>query len=105
MHRRVFLTTAAATAANLIAQRATRYDILIKNGNLRDPSTKLSRQGDLAIQDGKIAAIAADIPATQGIDTIDATGLYVIPGLVDLHTHCFYGGSGLGIEADPIAAK
>src|SRR6266496_5537186 len=105
MHRRTFLTSAAAAASTLLAQSSRRYDILIKNGDLRDPSTSLRRKADLAIQDGKIAAIAADIPATQALDTIDATGLYVTPGLIDLHTHCFYGGSGLGVEADPIAAR
>src|ERR1051325_9901364 len=105
MHRRTFLSAAAATAANLWAQRAPRYDILIKNGELRDPSRSLRRKADLAIQDGKIAAIADDIPAAQALDTIDARGLYVAPGLIDLHTHCFYGGSGLVIEADPIAAR
>jgi len=106
MHRRKFLqATGAAAASSLFAQTARRYDIVIKNGDLRDPSLSLRRKADLAIQDGKIAAIADNIPATQGLDTIDATGLYVAPGLVDLHTHCYYGGTGLGVEADPIAAR
>jgi dihydroorotase len=89
----------------LFAQTGRRYDILIKNGDLRDPSLSLRRKADLAIQDGKIAAIAENIPAAQGLDTIDAAGLYVTPGLVDLHTHCYFGGTGLGVEADPIATR
>ena len=105
MQRRTFLGAAAGAATNLLAQRTNRYDILIKNGELRDPSRSLRRKADLAIQDGKIAAIADDIPATQALDTIDARGLYVAPGLIDLHTHCYHGGTGLGIEADPIAAR
>ena len=106
MQRRNFLKAAAGAAATgLYAQNGRRYDIVIKNGELRDPSASLRRKADLAIQDGKIAAIADDIPAARGLDTIDARGLYVTPGLVDLHTHCYHGGTGLGVEADPIAAR
>jgi dihydroorotase len=106
MQRRQFLGAAGAAAASpLFAQSNRRYDIVVKNGDLRDPSTSLRRKADLAIQDGKIAAIADDIPAAQGLDTIEARGLFVTPGLIDLHTHCYFGGTGLGVEADPIAAR
>ncbi len=91
--------------ARALAQTPSRYDIVIKNGELRDPASQLRRKGDLGILDGKIAAVGAEIPAAQGLDVIDANGLYVTPGLVDLHTHCFHGGTGLGVEADPIAAR
>ena len=106
MQRRNFLKmTGAVVGSSAYAQTAPRYDIVVKNGELRDPATQLHRKGDLGILDGKIAAIADDIPVTQGLDVIEARGLYVTPGLVDLHTHCFHGGTGLGVEADPIAAK
>jgi dihydroorotase len=59
----------------------------------------------VAIQDGKIAAIEESIPPDRGVDVIDARGLHVVPGLIDLHTHCYHGGTGIGIEADPIAAR
>jgi dihydroorotase len=106
LNRRGFLFSgSAALASSVFGQRPNRFDILIKNGELRDPSLKLRRKGDLAIADGKIAQIGENIPAEQGIDVIDARGLYVTPGLIDLHTHCYHGGSGLGIEADPVAAR
>lgn len=106
INRRGFLLSSGATLASaVLAQPASRFDILIKNGELRDPASQLRRKGDLGMLDGKIAAIGDDIPAAQGLDVIDARGLYVTPGLVDLHTHCYHGASGLGIEADPIAAR
>ena len=106
MQRRCFLQAASgALAASALAQTPPRYDIVVKGGDLRDPASQLRRKADLAIADGKIAAIVDDIPAAQSLDTIDARGLYVTPGLVDLHTHCFHGGTGLGVEADPIAAR
>lgn len=106
MQRRRFLqSVSVGLASPAIAQEARRFEILIKGGDLRDPSVQLRRKGDVGILDGKIAAIEADIPASQGIDVIDASGLYVTPGLIDLHTHCYHGATGLGVEADPIAMR
>src|SRR3954471_8347420 len=107
MERRRFLQTIAAAATCTVSaqQQPARYDILIRNGELRDPSTQLKRKADLAILDGKIAAIEDSLPAAQALDVVDASGLYVTPGLIDLHTHCFHGATGLGVEADPIAAR
>ena len=104
MHRRSFLGAVAGAA--LHAQRPGRpYDLLIKNGELRDPSQNVSRRADLAIADGKIAAIEDNIAADRAVDIIDASGLFVCPGLVDLHTHCYHSATGIGIEADPVAAR
>src|SRR3989442_924628 len=104
MARRRFLRISAVTASGALAQ-PSRYDLLIRNGELRDPSRSLRRRADLAILDGKIAAIEESIPPERAFDTIDARGLYVTPGLVDLHTHCYHSATPLGIEADPIAAR
>ncbi|RUP48754.1 amidohydrolase [Jimgerdemannia flammicorona] len=80
------------------------YDLIIRNGLLVDPVTKSTRRADLAIASGKIAAIADSLPSTAtAIQTINAANLYVTPGLVDLHTHCFWG-TFWGVEPDPIAA-
>ena len=46
---------------------------------------------DVAIANGKIAQVAASIPATNATKVVDATGLYVTPGLIDMHSHAFYG--------------
>ena len=60
----------------------------------------------MAIRDGKIAAIESSLPAEKARDVIDARGLYVVPGLVDMHTHIYYGGGSVpAIEADPVAAR
>ena len=110
MTRRSLLhTLGAAVAAGAVPQasgqrRQRPYDIVIKNGEVRDPSRNLKARADVAIQDGKIAEVASEIPAERGRDIIDAKGLYVTPGLVDLHTHIVYGVRS-GIEADPIAAR
>ena len=114
MTRRSLLQTLGIAAASTAipqatAQRGRRrrprpYDILIKNGEVRDPSRELKARADVAIRDGKIAEVASDIPAERGRDVVDAKGLYVTPGLVDLHTHIVYGVRS-GIEADPIAAR
>lgn len=107
MDRRSFLRSSITSwvAATAVAQDTRPYDILIKNGEVRDPSRALRQKADVAILDGKIAAIEPDIAADRGRDVIDASGLYVVPGLVDLHTHCYHSGTSLGIEADPVAAR
>ncbi|MEP7362957.1 MAG: amidohydrolase/deacetylase family metallohydrolase [Acidobacteriota bacterium] len=75
-----------ATAALVCAQP---YSLLLKGGHVIDAKNGIDAVRDVAIQDGKIAAVAANIPASQARRTIDATGLYVTPGLVDIHAHVF----------------
>ncbi|HLK49706.1 MAG TPA: amidohydrolase/deacetylase family metallohydrolase [Bryobacteraceae bacterium] len=87
MNRRQFLSTAGLAAAPLrFARPAARYDLIIQGGRVMDPSRKLDAMRDVAIADGKIAAIHASIPAA-GADVIDAHGKLVVPGLIDIHTH------------------
>ena len=68
-----------------------QYDLLIKNGRVIDPKNRINAKKDIAVAAGKIAKVADDIPAVQSKKIIDATGLYVVPGLIDLHTHVFVG--------------
>ena len=70
---------------------AQQYDLLISNGRLIDPKNNIDAKMDLAIKDGKIAKVASSIPAAQAVKVIDATGLIVTPGLIDIHTHVFVG--------------
>lgn len=81
------------------------YDLLIKGGEVLDPGQNLRGKLDLAIAGGKIAALEKDIPAEAAREAIDASGKLVTPGLVDLHTHIFWGMSRNSLEADPIAAR
>ena len=72
---------------------AQQYDIVLKGGHVVDPANRLDAVRDVAVKDGRIARVAADIPAAQAKKAIDVTGRYVTPGLIDLHFHC-YGYSG-----------
>ncbi|HXA68713.1 MAG TPA: amidohydrolase/deacetylase family metallohydrolase [Bryobacteraceae bacterium] len=82
MNRRQFVYTVTATAA----ATKRRHDLIIKGGRVIDPSRKLNAIGDLAIADGHIAAVGTRIP-TDALETIDARGKVVVPGLIDIHTH------------------
>src|SRR5882672_10795160 len=78
--------------ARLLA--AQTYDLLIKGGHVIDPANQIDGISDIAISGNKIARVARDIGAGQAKKTIDATGLYVTPGLIDLHAHVYgYGGA------------
>jgi dihydroorotase len=67
------------------------YDLLLKGGHVIDGKNQISAVRDVAIRDGKIAAVAAGIPASQALKTVDVSGLYVTPGLVDIHVHVYAG--------------
>ena len=70
---------------------AQEYSIVIKGGHVIDPKNNIDNIMDLAIQDNKIVLIANNIDSKKGALVIDATGYYVTPGLIDLHSHNFYG--------------
>jgi dihydroorotase len=89
MNRRQFLgVTVAAASGGLPAAfaAATKYDLVIKGGRVIDPARKLDAVRDVAVANGRIAAIEANITAGAG-ETIDAHGKLVVPGLIDIHTH------------------
>ena len=65
------------------------FDLLLKGGHLIDPKNEIDRPLDLAVQDGKVAAVDDNIPAGQAHRVIDVAGLYVTPGLVDIHIHAY----------------
>ena|SRR5215204_1290258 len=68
-----------------------QYDLLIKNGHVIDPKNHINAKKDIAVAGGRIVKVDNDIPALQSRKTIDAKGLYVVPGLIDIHTHVFVG--------------
>ncbi|KAK9729785.1 hypothetical protein K7432_000028 [Basidiobolus ranarum] len=80
---------------------------LITNGNLIDTKTKKTQLSDILVRDGRIVAIkkAGTISNHLAAEVVNAKGLYVTPGLVDLHTHIYWGATYWGIEADPVAAR
>jgi dihydroorotase len=68
-----------------------KIDILIKNGHVIDPKNKIDAKMDVAIAEGKIMQVAPSISSANATKVIDATGLYVTPGLIDMHVHVFLG--------------
>ena len=89
-----------AAAASQAAQPSQQYDLLLKGGHVIDSRNNLSSLRDVAIKDGKIAAVAAEIPSTQAFKTVDVKGLYVTPGLIDIHAHTYRPTYGRGFTAE-----
>lgn len=122
--RKDFLAAnAAAAAAALIAAEAPRaaaaaalpaplllsfdphdpnivYDLVVTGGTVLDPSQKLDAKRDVAMKNGQIAALLAPGTVVKSVQTIDASGNLVTPGLVDMHCHYYHQVSGIGLPAD-----
>src|SRR5499426_1716651 len=79
-----------------------KFDLVIKGGDLMDPAHKLHAKRDIGIRSGRITAIEGDIPAAAALKVLDASGKIVLPGLIDLHSHCYPYGSAIGIPADEL---
>jgi dihydroorotase len=79
-----------------------KFDLVIKGGEVLDPSQSLRAKRDIGIRFGAIEALAADIPADKGLKVLSAAGKLVTPGLIDLHAHVFPYGSAIGIPADEL---
>jgi len=91
-----------AAFAQLGVGGPNRYDLVIRGGEVVDPSQGLRGKRDVAIKNAKIAAIEREIPAEMGAQTLDAAGRLVVPGLVDLHAHVYPQGSAIGLPADEL---
>ena len=79
-----------------------KYDILLKGGTVIDAAQGLNTVCDVAIADGTIAAVERDIPERAATQTISVKDKYVTPGLIDIHTHVYYGVTTWGIRADAV---
>ena len=93
----LFLSLVLGLASSAFAQD---YDFLLKGGHVLDARNNIDAVRDVAIKDGKIAAVAENIPAARALETVDVTGLYVTPGLIDLHAHVYRPTVGQGFRAD-----
>ena len=83
------------------ADPGLKFDLVIANGEVLDPSQALRGKRDLGIKNGQVAAILPAIPADRSVQRIDAAGKLVVPGLIDLHTHlCPH--LGIGLPADEL---
>jgi dihydroorotase len=79
-------------------------ELVLKGGRIIDPANGRDEIADIAFADGKVAAIGRGLPAA-GAAIVDVTGKIVTPGLIDLHTHVYWGGTSLGVDAAEIARR
>src|SRR3981189_2017605 len=107
--RRDFLSLSGSAAVAAMSGRAhaamgpnDKFDLVIKGGDVLDPSQSLRGKRDIGIRWGMIEAIEPEIPAARASKTIDASGKLVTPGLIDLHCHVYPYGSAIGIPADEL---
>ena len=75
------------------------FDLILRNGRVVDPSQQLDAVCDVAFSGGKVARVGPRLEAGQGTAVRDVSGFIVTPGLIDLHTHVYWGGTSLGIDA------
>ncbi len=81
-----------------------KFDLVVKGGDVLDPSQNLRGRRDIGIRWGVIEAVEPDIPAGRALQVLNAAGKLVTPGLVDLHSHVYPYGSAMGIPADELLA-
>jgi dihydroorotase len=81
------------------------YDLILRGGRVIDPSQQLDAVTDVAFADGKVARIGAGLQADGAGDVRDVSGAIVTPGLIDLHTHVYWGGTSLGIDAEDFCRR
>ena len=111
--RRKFLAGAGAVSALAVSGLVGRavyaamgpqdkFDLVVKGGEVLDPSQNLRARRDVGIRFGVVEAVEADIPADRALRVLNASGKLVTPGLIDLHSHVFPYGSAIGIPADEL---
>ena len=76
------------------------YDLILRGGRIIDPSQRLDAVLDVGFSDGKVAKVGRQLQGDQRTDVRQLHGLIVTPGLIDLHTHVYWGGTSLGIDAE-----
>jgi len=80
------------------------YDLILRGGRVLDPSRDVDMTADVAFAAGKVAAIGPNLPVAQA-EIHDVSGKIVSPGFIDLHTHVYWGGTSLGVDAGAIARR
>jgi dihydroorotase len=96
----VFAAGSVGLAARAAMGPDDKFDLVIKGGEVLDPSQSLRARRDIGMRFGKVEAVEADIPAARANRVLNAAGRLVVPGLIDLHSHVFT--TGIGIPADEL---
>src|SRR5476651_1214656 len=115
LSRRHFLSLTRSDAAAAMSGRLSnpaeaamgpndKFDLLIKGGDVLDPSQSLRGKRDIGIRRGIVEAVETDIAEARALRVLNAAGKLVTPGLVDLHSHVYPYGSAIGIPADELVA-
>lgn len=81
----------------------TGHDLVLRGGRVLDPGADVDRVADVGFRDGKVATV--DDGPLAGRASLDVTGCLVIPGMIDFHTHVYWGGTSLGVDADQLARR
>lgn len=81
------------------------YDLVLRGGHVIDPAAGIDGRRDVAFSNGRVAAVEDELPADNAKEIVDATGCIVTPGLIDLHTHVYWGGTPLGVDAERLAPQ
>ena len=79
-------------------------DLVLRGGRVIDPASGRDETADIALGGGKVIEIGRDLPASDA-ETVDVRGLLVVPGLIDLHAHVYWGGTSLGVDAAEVARR
>jgi dihydroorotase len=98
----VAATTSFAGSARAVMGPDDKFDLVIKGGEVIDPSQSFRGKRDIGIRYGIVEALESEISAARALRVLDASGKLVTPGLVDLHTHVYPYGSAIGIPADEL---
>ncbi|RAI02382.1 amidohydrolase/deacetylase family metallohydrolase [Acuticoccus sediminis] len=81
------------------------YDLILKGGRVVDPASSIDGILDVGFADGKVAAVGANLECVEAGEVKDVTGCVVTPGLIDFHTHVYWGGTSLGVDSERIARR
>ena len=87
----LIITLFVALSLQLKAQTPASFDVLVKGGHVIDPKNGIDAVMDIAIKAGKIFKVGKNLPASDAKQVVDATGLKVVPGIIDMHAHVFAG--------------
>ncbi len=87
----LIITLFVALSLQLKAQAPASFDVLVKGGHVIDPKNGIDAVMDIAIKAGKIFKVGKNLPASEAKQVVDATGLKVVPGIIDMHAHVFAG--------------